>query len=341
MTTAQHQLEGKTKVLTPGETAGTYRVAFKDAATAFNGVKKETIPEKGRLNASITALLFRLLERFGISTCFIQAGSAPNELIYKHLQMVPLEVVVRNAAYGSVCKRFGFEEGRPFARPLVEYFLKDDTAGDPQITEDLIQELRLLPQGASLSSLKASALAVNEVVTEYFQQLGIRCCDFKLEFGVDASGNLCLGDEMSPDNFRLRDAQTGEVLDKDVFRMDLADLAETYTRLYERMQGLSVEDFALTGTRSYQVNVAVRTRKDILSPESKAILEALHTMGYREVATLMMGKQFSLTVSAPHWMEAHKKVGALTETLLANPVIEDFDWSLSYPEASEEEGAAS
>lgn len=329
MTTAQQHLEGKTKILTPTERPGEFRVAFKDSATAFNGKKFAIIPGKGELNARISAILFGLLNEFGVATCFVSVGASASELIYRQLKMIPLEVVIRNYAYGSICKRFQFEEGRCFNQPLLEFFLKDDAAGDPQITDELIQELGILPGSVCLQKLKEQALRVNEIFLAYFNRLGIRCCDFKLEFGVDAHGALCLGDELSPDNFRLRDAQTAEILDKDVFRLELADLAETYRKLLGRMEAAGFGPLELKGMHRYQADIKVQSRKNILNPESKAILEALHTMGYSEVTALQAGKRFSVTLAVRSMGEAEDKVKAMTETLLANPVIEDFSWTLT------------
>lgn len=313
--------EGKTKILRPGNQPDEVLVEYKDAATAFNGKKYAEIPGKGELNAKISSLLFQLLEASGIPTCFIGGGSRPTELVYKRLTMIPLEVVVRNYAYGSVVKRFNFDEGMPFHKPLVEFFHK--TNDDPQITEDMILELNLVPTESVLESIKVLALQINELFVAYFSARGIRCADFKLEFGLDKNGHLLLGDELSPDNFRLRDQQTGAVLDKDVFRLDLADLAETYRTLLQRLE----QPVAANSVRKqmYQAEVLVHSRKNILNPESKAILEGVHTLGYGNVQALNAGKRFSVKIEADSLIEAEQQLKKLAETVLSNPVIEDYE----------------
>ena len=318
--------EGKTKILRPGLSPNEVRVTFKDAATAFNGKKYAEIPGKGQLNAQISTLLFELLETAGVPTCFVRAGETPSELVYRPLTMIPLEVVVRNYAYGSILKRFDFEEGMPFQKPLVEFFHK--TSDDPQITEALILELNLVPNQAVLEAIQLMALQINEVFLQFFGPRGICCADFKLEFGIDPDGKLLLGDELSPDNFRLRDTQTGAVLDKDVFRLDLADLAETYQHLLGRMQGPATQAAPPTRLHTYQAEVYVQSRKSILNPESKAILEGLHVLGYQSVQTLNAGKRFVIQVQAENLLAAEKQVRQVAETVLSNPVIEDYELRL-------------
>lgn len=317
--------EGKTKILRPTSQPEELLVAFKDAATAFNGKKYQEIPGKGELNARISTLLFNLLAEKGIPTCFLKPGNASTELVYKRLTMIPLEVVVRNFAYGSIVKRFGFEEGMAFQKPLVEFFHK--THDDPQITEALILELNLVPTEAVLDAIKLLALQINEIFLACFEARGIRCADFKLEFGFDKDGSLILGDELSPDNFRLRDIKTGAVLDKDVFRLDLADLAETYRTLLGRLaqDAAATAGGAIGKPQTYQAEVYVHSRKNILNPESKAILEGVHTLGYGNVKALGAGKRFTLKVEAHSLVEAEQLAKQLAENVLSNPVIEDYE----------------
>lgn len=323
--------EGKTKILRPTAKSEALSVVFKDTATAFNGQKSAEIKGKGVLNAQISELLFNVLAQHQLPTCLIGRGSTQNELIYQRLTMVPLEVVVRNFAYGSLVKRFGLEEGAPLHKPLVEFFYKSND--DPQISEDLILELNLVPTEASLAAIKRLALQVNEVLTPFFAERGIRCADFKLEFGFDSNGQLLIGDELSPDNFRLRDLQTGMVLDKDVFRLDLADLAETYQILLNRLTE-APKQTAIQKTQHYTAEICVQSRKNILSPESKTILESLQRMGYSQVQKLNAGKRFIIQVEASSLQAAEQQVKAIAETILSNPVIEDFSFSLKQGVAS-------
>jgi phosphoribosylaminoimidazole-succinocarboxamide synthase len=316
--------EGKTKILHPSAEPDTLRVVFKDTATAFNAQKKVEVPGKGELNAAISALLFERLADAGLQTCFLRRGERANELIYRRLTMIPLEVVVRNFAYGSLVKRFGLEEGVPLHKPLVEFFYK--FADDPQISEDLILELNLVPTEQALSAIKRFALHVNEVLVPYFAACGIRCADFKLEFGFDTHGRLTLGDELSPDNFRLRDLKTGAVLDKDVFRLDLGDLGEAYGTLLLRLQG--EKQAQETKEQIYTGEILVNSRKNILSPESKAILEGLHSMGHTQISHLGAGKRFTLQIQASSLLDAERQLRHLAETVLSNPVIEDYSLSV-------------
>jgi phosphoribosylaminoimidazole-succinocarboxamide synthase len=327
-TTAPLLVEGKTKIIREGQSPEELRVTFKDQATAFNGQKIVAIPGKGALNAKISVQLFKLLKGHDIPTCFVGPGASAEELVYTRLQMLPLEIVIRNFAYGSVCRRFGFEEGRAFQKPLIEFFLKDDASNDPQITDEMIEELGLLPPQVSLEEVKRLAFQVNEVFLAYFQVRGIRCADFKLEFGLNAQGRLVIGDELSPDNFRLRDQQTGEVLDKDVFRLDLGDLVQTYEKLLARMSSAPNPPSTVDRVSTYRAEIFVKSRQNILSPESKAILEALHTMGYSQVQALQAGKRFEILLDAPSLKMAEKQLQTMAETILSNPVIEEYDFTL-------------
>jgi phosphoribosylaminoimidazole-succinocarboxamide synthase len=325
--------EGKTKQLF-SETPERLRVVFKDQATAFNAGKVATIEGKGALNASISAWLFAYLEALALNTCFIEAGETPTELIYKPLTMFKLEVVVRNVAYGSLCKRFPqFAQGEVLKQPLVEFFLKDDAAGDPALSETLIEAMALLPASVNPELLKRKALQVNEALLPLFASLNIICADFKLEFGLDAKHQLCLADELSPDSFRLRDSQTGQVLDKDVFRLDLGDLKAAYQTVFERLQQEQPEAAAKT-TRStlnkqaalpqYKAKLTVQYRPNVLHPESRSILQAIHNLNFNTVETLVQAKQFNITMRAPSLRQAEEELAAMADKLLANPVIEAF-----------------
>lgn len=317
--------EGKAKILEEGSQPGQLKVTFKDVATAFNGGKFSEIPGKGKLNATISAILFDLLNKQGLNTCFVEKAD-DTALIYNTLTMIPLEVVVRNVAYGSICKRYGLAEKTEFTPPLIEYFLKDDSLNDPAITPDVIEALDILPDEVSLDKLELKALQINEVFVQLFESIGICCADFKLEFGLDDNNNIVLGDELSPDNFRLRDMATEQVLDKDVFRLDLADLVETYTQLKARLD--KAPDFKFTESKTYVATVTVQSRENILNPESKAILTSLNNIGYSNIEEVRAGKQFNLTLSATSLIDAEQQLKIIASDILSNPVIEDCDYML-------------
>jgi len=227
--------EGKAKKLYTTDDENTLLVEYKNSATAFNGVKKAEIDGKGRLNNEITSLLFLKLKEHGIDSHFIKRLSETEQLVQK-VTIIPLETVVRNVAAGSFSKRLGIEEGIPLSKPIVEFYYKDDELGDPLVTVDHILELKLATV-EELEVLKTKALEVDKVLSEFFDGLGIRLIDFKLEFGKDKDGKILLADEISPDTCRLWDKETNEKLDKDVFRRDLGSLTETYEKLLARLGG--------------------------------------------------------------------------------------------------------
>jgi phosphoribosylaminoimidazole-succinocarboxamide synthase len=224
--------EGKAKIVTPGSTPDTYFLHFKDDATAFNGQKRATIEDKGRLNAAISARLFTLLAERGVPSHFVRQVE-PNVLEVWRLLMIPLEVVVRNVIAGSLSKRLGRPEGEPLERPVVEFYYKDDALGDPLVNEDHIRALGAA-RPDELRRLSELALAVNEVLRAHFGSLGVTLVDFKLEFGR-RDGDILLGDEITPDTCRLWDAATGEKLDKDRFRRDLGGVEAAYREVLRRL----------------------------------------------------------------------------------------------------------
>ncbi|MEX3715920.1 phosphoribosylaminoimidazolesuccinocarboxamide synthase [Cytobacillus horneckiae] len=227
--------EGKAKMVYTTDEASIVWIEYKDAATAYNGEKKASIIGKSRLNNEITSLLFTKLKEMGIDSHFIKRISE-NEQLVKKVDIIPLETVVRNYAAGSFSKRLGMEEGKVLKRPIVEFYYKDDALGDPILTEDHI-EVMALASKEEVAILKEKALQVNEVLSEFFKELGIRLVDFKLEFGKDETGAILLADEISPDTCRFWDMETNEKLDKDVFRRDLGSLTDAYENILARLGG--------------------------------------------------------------------------------------------------------
>ncbi|NHC40326.1 phosphoribosylaminoimidazolesuccinocarboxamide synthase [Bacillus sp. MM2020_1] len=227
--------EGKAKRIYATDDEQIVLVEYKDSATAYNGQKKADITGKGRLNNEITSLLFLKLKEQGIESHFIERISETEQLV-KKVSIIPLEVVVRNVAAGSFSKRLGVEEGRDLTKPIVEFYLKNDELGDPLLTIDHILELQVATtQEATI--LREKALQINTVLSSFFNDLGIRLIDFKLEFGNDEDGNILLADEISPDTCRLWDKETNEKLDKDVFRRDLGSLTDAYENILARLGG--------------------------------------------------------------------------------------------------------
>ncbi|MDP4163183.1 MAG: phosphoribosylaminoimidazolesuccinocarboxamide synthase [Bacillota bacterium] len=227
--------EGKAKQLYATDDQEIVWVQYKDSATAFNGEKKAKITGKGRLNNQITSILFSKLADKGISSHFVRQLSESEQLV-KRVQIIPLEVVVRNVAAGSFSKRLGIEEGTPLSKPLVEFYYKDDALGDPLLIENHIFEMKLATK-EEIEVLKQKALEVNAVLSSFFKELEIRLIDFKLEFGKERNGEILLADEISPDTCRLWDLNTNEKLDKDVFRRDLGSLTEAYETILTKIGG--------------------------------------------------------------------------------------------------------
>jgi len=229
--------EGKAKIIYEGPDANTVVQYFKDDATAFNAEKKDVIAGKGVLNNRISAHLMTKLESIGIPTHFIRSINMREQLVRK-VEIIPLEVVVRNVAAGSLCKRLGLEEGNILHRPIVEYYYKKDELGDPMVSDEHIMAFGWADP-YELEEMVSMAWRINDYLNGLFSGIGLRLIDFKLEFGriYGEHGELyiVLADEISPDNCRLWDAKTGEKLDKDRFRFDLGDLVEGYQYIAEKL----------------------------------------------------------------------------------------------------------
>lgn len=234
--------EGKAKILFEGPEPGTFVQYFKDDATAFNNKKRATINGKGVLNNRISELLFRKLGEIGIPTHFIKSLSLREQLV-KSVEIIPLEVIVRNFAAGSLCTRLGIEEGKPLVRPLIEFCYKKDQLGDPLVSEEHILAFEWADM-FELDEIKMYSLRINDFLSGLFAGIGIRLVDFKMEFGRRIENNqqmLVLADEISPDCCRLWDAVTNEKLDKDRFRHDLGGVAEAYHEVAKRLGVLPTE----------------------------------------------------------------------------------------------------
>ncbi|HFR3692358.1 TPA: phosphoribosylaminoimidazolesuccinocarboxamide synthase [Streptococcus suis] len=206
---------------------------YKDQATAFNGGKKEEVVGKGRLNNLISSLIFEKMEAAGIATHFIKRLS-DTEQLNKKVDIIPLEVVLRNITAGSFSKRFGVEEGLELATPIVEFYYKNDDLDDPFINDEHVAFLDLA-SAEDLAYIKAETRKINDFLQDLFAQIGLRLIDFKLEFGYDKDGHILLADEFSPDNCRLWDAD-GNHLDKDVFRRNLGSLTDVYELVLTKLQ---------------------------------------------------------------------------------------------------------
>ncbi|MGT2951404.1 phosphoribosylaminoimidazolesuccinocarboxamide synthase [Streptococcus cuniculi] len=208
---------------------------YKDQATAFNGLKKEEVVGKGRLNNQISSLIFDKLNRAGIATHFLEKLS-DTEQLNKKVAIIPLEVVLRNYTAGSFSKRFGVAEGIALAQPIVEFYYKKDELDDPFINDEHVAFLNLATT-EEIAYIKEETRKINRLLTAWFSDIGLTLIDFKLEFGKDKDGKILLADEFSPDNCRLWDAD-GNHMDKDVFRRGLGEMTDVYQVVWEKLQEL-------------------------------------------------------------------------------------------------------
>jgi len=236
MTRRKQIYEGKAKVLFEGPEPGTLVQYFKDDATAFNNQKKGTITGKGVLNNRISEYLMVRLAEIGVPTHFVRRLNMREQLV-KQVQIIPVEVVIRNVIAGSLAKRFGLEEGGALPRSIIEYYYKKDELGDPMVSEEHITAFGWAST-QDLDDIMQLSLRVNDFLTGLFLGIGIRLIDFKLEFGRLYEGDemrIVLADEISPDNCRLWDLKTNEKLDKDRFRRDLGKVEEAYQEVARRL----------------------------------------------------------------------------------------------------------
>ncbi|MGI6161703.1 MAG: phosphoribosylaminoimidazolesuccinocarboxamide synthase [Christensenellales bacterium] len=230
----EQMYEGKAKKVFATDNADQCIVSYKDDATAFNGLKKGTIVGKGVVNNKVSNHLFKMLEKHGIPSHFIEELN-DRETLVKRVEIVPVEVIVRNIAAGSLSKRLGLPEGQKLKTTVLEYCYKDDELGDPLINDYHIYAMELATKD-EMDKIAAYALKVNDVLREYLKELGIDLIDFKLEFGR-YKGDIILADEISPDTCRFWDSKSGEKLDKDRFRRDLGNVEEAYEEILRRLMG--------------------------------------------------------------------------------------------------------
>lgn len=228
--------EGKAKRVYSTDEDHVFRIEYKDEVTAGNGAKKDSMAGKGRLNNLITSYFFERLAQQGLESHFIKKLSDTEQLV-KAVTIIPLEVVVRNYAAGSIVKRLGFDKGVQFKSPLVEFYYKEDALNDPIITDDHVKLLGIADDN-DIAELKRQALIINDLLVKMMDEMNLQLIDFKIEFGKDQDGNILLADEISPDTCRIWDKDTKENFDKDVYREDTGSLIDTYTQFYNKLEAL-------------------------------------------------------------------------------------------------------
>ena len=225
--------EGKAKKVFKTDDENLFIVDYKDDATAFNGLKKGTVAGKGAINNRMTNSMMQLLEQHGIPTHFVQELSE-RETLVKRVKIVPIEVIVRNVAAGSLAKRLGLAEGTRLKSTVLEYCYKNDELGDPMINDYHVFAMGLATK-EELEKIAAYSFKINEIMTAFFKEIGVDLIDFKLEYGITNDDTLVLADEISPDTCRFWDVKTGEKLDKDRFRRDLGGVEEAYQEMMKRL----------------------------------------------------------------------------------------------------------
>ncbi len=225
--------EGKAKRVYKTSDPDVYHIVYKDDATAFNGVKKGTIADKGSVNNQMSAILFQMLEEKGVPTHFVELIN-DREMLVKAVEILPIEVIVRNIAAGSLAKRLGLEEGVVMNETVLEFCYKNDDLGDPMINDYHIAAMALATE-AQVDKIKEFAFKINSILVELFKEKNIKLVDFKIEFSV-CNAEVILADEISPDTCRLWDADTDKKLDKDRFRRDLGDVEAVYQEVLNRLK---------------------------------------------------------------------------------------------------------
>ena len=226
--------EGKAKKVFATEDPELLIVSYKDDATAFNGLKRGTIEGKGVINNKMSNALMRLLEERGVPTHFVEELSDRDTLV-KKVEIVPLEVIIRNISAGSFAKNYGVEEGIVFSSPTIEFSYKNDALGDPLLNEYHAKALKLVTE-EELETIKRYSFMVNDILKEFWSSCGVTLVDFKMEYGRLSDGTIILADEISPDTSRLWDSETGEKLDKDRFRRDLGGVEDAYREIMGRLE---------------------------------------------------------------------------------------------------------
>ncbi len=226
--------EGKAKKVFKTDQPDAFIIEYKDDATAFNGEKKGSIGGKGVINNKMTGVIFTMLEKQGIPTHFVKILSE-NEQLVQAVTIFPLEVIIRNTAAGSICKRLGMEEGLKLKAPIFEFCYKNDDFGDPMINDYhvIAMELATLEE---IETIREMTFKINDILKAYFLEKGINLIDFKIEFGKNNQGQIVLADEISPDTCRFWDMETNEKLDKDRFRRNLGNIEEAYEEMLKRVQ---------------------------------------------------------------------------------------------------------
>ena len=293
-------------------------IEFTDTVTAGDGEKKEEFKGKGNIACEMSHYLFGYLEGKGIDTHYVKK-LADNQLLCKKVTIFPIEVVCRNKAAGSFCRRYGTKKGVEFSEPLVEFFVKDDEYHDPLITADAILRIGLVTQ-EDLDFLRLLTLSVNYYLRELLKQRKLILVDFKLEFGRTKKGYIVLADEISPDTMRIWDSST-KSMDKDVFREDKGDLVSTYVKVLDEMKKSKPQNVE---PRVETLRIIVEPKTGIKNPPGEVTKKALERLGFADVQEVRMGKVFTISLKRPITSEILDQLSIMSVKLLSNPISENY-----------------
>ncbi|MHA1909186.1 MAG: phosphoribosylaminoimidazolesuccinocarboxamide synthase [Candidatus Thorarchaeota archaeon] len=291
-------------------------IDFTDDVTAGNGKKKETIKGKGKLACDLSEFFFKYLGKKGIDTHLIKRID-DTQMRCKKVEILPLEVVCRNIAAGSFCKRYGIKKGTELSSPLIEFFLKEDKLHDPLISEDAALRLKLADE-TQIAFMKSVALSVNHYLTELFGQVELTLIDFKLEFGKTSGGTLLLADEISGDTIRVWNSK-GQSYDKDLFRKGKGDITTAYAFLLEKLKETKPNKVE---TRDEVLFVSVMPKDGIKNPPGEVTKKALERLGFEEAREVRMGKIFEIHLSQPVTSDMLNQLTLMNLKLLSNPIAE-------------------
>jgi phosphoribosylaminoimidazole-succinocarboxamide synthase len=312
--------EGKVKkVYQDPQSSDRVIIEFTDTVTAGDGEKRQEIIGKGELACRMTEYLLGYLEGKGVDTHFVKALEGPKVLCRK-VDIYPVEVVCRNIAAGSFCKRYGLEKGKVLDNPLVEFFLKNDSLHDPLITEEAIVRLGFMTH-QNLQLMRSVSLSVNYYLSELLKQQNLILVDFKLEFGSTKAGHIVLADELSGDTMRVWDINSTS-LDKDVFREDKGELIDAYTKLVEALTHTKPE---FVKAKQEMIQVIVKPKTGIKNPPGEVTKKALIRLGFGVVDEVSVGKIFTIFLLKPVTSEILSLLNIMNIKLLSNPISEKHE----------------
>ena len=316
--------EGKAKILYETNEKGLAIQHFKDDATAFNNQKKANVEGKGVLNNRISEHILQNLNQSGIKTHLIKRLNMREQLV-KLVEIIPIEVIIRNIATGSLTKRLGIPDGTVLEKPLLEYSYKNDELGDPLVAKEHILAFNWATED-ELKIVEETTFRINDFMSGMFRGVGIKLVDFKLEFGrhwEKDKKEVILADEISPDTCRLWDIKSERKLDKDRFRKDLGNIIQAYQEVARRL-GIMPETTNISEVNFKKPTVIVTLKKDVLDPQGKVVGQTLKNIGIKNLNQVRQGKFFEIDMDEKDTSKAEFQVKEMCEKLLVNQIIEDF-----------------